>query len=1190
MHNFYYIFFTFLFFGPIQSQTLKINEIVSSNNTVLYDEDEDSPDWIEIYNASSEKIQLLDYGITNDFNDLNKWIFPSIEIQSNEYLLVFASSKNRKEIVSQWDAVITQGDQWQYWVGAQAPAANWKDSGSVMPSWSSGPSGFGYGDNDDNTQISQTSSVYIRKVFEIISPQEIVKILFHIDFDDGYVAYLNGKEFSRKNLGLPGSVLDYNTKATALHEAEIYNGGFPENIFVDLNEFPLSKGKNILAVEVHNYTSNSSDLTCIPFLTIGYKDPQIVNRKPDNRINLPNTFLHTNFKISTSGELIALVDSQGIVVDSVSTGQIPTDKSKGRYLEGEDWKYFNAPSPGKSNSSNGYFGFLSVPKFSIQSGFYSASQKLSVSLSSSDSISIIYFTMDGSEPTTNSSRYTQPIEISSNQVVTAKAYLDGWLPSYSESQTYIFNSQPDIPAIFVTVDPFDFFDADSGIYAKGNNASADFPHFGANFWEDWERPAHFRILEPNGTSYGANSGVKIFGGWSRGMAQKSLSFFARGRYGANAFNYKLFPNSSNNSYESFVLRNSGNDWDRSMLRDGYTVNVVKDVDIEFQNYRPSIVYINGEYWGIQNIREKVSEHFLASKSGVPTSKIDLIAYNGEFENNTEVIHGSKVDYINLLDYLNQNSLTDPVVYNAIENWIDIDDYIKYQVIQIFISNTDWPGNNQKLWRDKRVGGKWRFILYDTDFAFAFVGWLGDMFSHNTLAFALDKNGDGWPNPPWSTFLFRKLMENNSFKNRFINIYCDYLNTIFKSSNLNLELENVRSGIEKYINEHHQRWKLNPNWRAQVNKIKTFNNERPKYAKQHIKSRFQLNSPKYLKVNIEPKYMGSVTLNTVSISGANEWVGEYFPGVPISALAVPRDGYSFSHWKEFPDSSLSISIDVNNVRSLTAVFKLGKNFKNAIVINEVNYNSSNSHDTDDWIELFNSSSGTVNMENWTLRDKDTTHSFIFPSGAIIQPSSYLIIARKPDQFKEHVSTPVQILGPTGFGLSGGGDQIKIYSDLGELVDSVLYDDELPWPVEADGKGFTLELINPSLNNSISYSWVASFLKFGSPGKQNSNYKNLSIDDENSAPQKIALLPSYPNPFNGYINIPFETNIAEPVKISIINLLGQEVKFFNVGNLYPGKHVLKWNARDKNSADLSAGVYIVSLNSGPYSKAHKILYLK
>ena len=910
-------FYLFLLINTIAlSQSLQINEVVSSNSSIFYDEDGDTPDWIEIYNANNTPVDLKDYGLSDDFSERFKWKFPEIVIQPNDYLLILASDKDRNNIVNTWSGEITIGDKWNYWPGTSEPPTNWNTVNFNSSNWNEGVSGFGYGDNDDNTVLNQIISIYIRKTFTIENVNEIGAMLFHLDYDDGYVAYINGKEFSRRNLGPENSATTYNQTATGLHEAEIYQGGFPEQIIVDLSQVPLQTGQNILAIEVHNFSNTSSDLSCIPFLTIGYTSTYENMPEPDARINLPSTYLHSNFKIKSSGETIVLSNNSGAIIDSLFTGLIPTDKSKGRTPQARDWKLFDVPSPGSANPEAGYNGFLSPPVFSIKTGFFNSPQIISLAHSNTDAK--IYFTLDGSVPNENSNQYSSTLTVSSNTPLRARSIQSGWMSSTVETETYLFGEKPDIPIFTLNSDPKDLFDTNSGIYALGSSASASFPYFGANFWQDWEKPAQFEIIDTNGQNYKANAGIKIFGGWSRGNAQKSFSLFARKQYGTSEFDYPIFPKSNIESYESFILRNSGNDWEQTMLRDGYVNSIIELTGVDYQQYRPAIGYINGEYWGIYNMREKISEHFISSHHDVPTDKINLLAYNGGYEDNLETIHGSKNDFLEFIQYISSNDIRKSEVYNVVSDWIDIEEYIKYQIIQIFIDNRDWPGNNVKLWRDDRENGKWRWILYDADYGFAFPKWMNEHRKFNTLDFALETNGPGWPNPPWSTFLFRKLMENSAFKNQFINVYSDYLNTIFLPKNLNDKLESTKKGISKYIDQHHQRWGQGYiDWNSEIDRMKVFGESRAYYAKRHIRSTFNLARHEQVRVSVTPIGSGQVKLNTLVID--NQWSGDYFPGAPISVTAVPRSGYKFKEWKGIPDSLASMNVDVENFTSFEAVF-------------------------------------------------------------------------------------------------------------------------------------------------------------------------------------------------------------------------------------------------------------------------------
>ena len=220
---------------------------------------------------------------------------------------------------------------------------------------------------------------------------------------------------------------------------------------------------------------------------------------------------------------------------------------------------------------------------------------------------------------------------------------------------------------------------------------------------------------------------------------KSLSIFFRSEYGLGEIEYELFQSKDITRFESIVLRNSGNDFTsqgNSMFRDGLMSTLVNDTEIDNNAFQPSVVYLNGEYWGIHNIREKLNEHYVESNSSADSDNIDLIG-NGGGLNHFAAVHGSAEEYNSLLNYATSKPLVFTQFYEEIENMIDIDNYIDYHLAQIYYANTDWPGNNIKIWRSRNQDGKWRWILYDTDFGFGI--WDPNAYTFNTLQFALKDN-------------------------------------------------------------------------------------------------------------------------------------------------------------------------------------------------------------------------------------------------------------------------------------------------------------------------------------------------------------------------------------------------------------------------------------------------------------------
>ena len=318
--------------------------------------------------------------------------------------------------------------------------------------------------------------------------------------------------------------------------------GSPSLFWVDSAEAWVNEGSNVLAIQVHNFNSSSSDLTCIPFFTLGRNSHSGSSPTIAEEIDLPLSILHSNFKISSNGETILMTDSDSVLVDSIYTGILQSDVSIGRINDGENYGLFLEPTPNETNGEESVLGVLNDITFSQESGFYNLAI-LPVSITTSDEDAAIYYTLDGSEPTINSILYTNnPILISENRVLRATSFKANWISSPIKTATFILESgDNNFPTIFLSTNPDNFFDFNTGIYEMGPNASQDYPHFGANFWEDWEKPVFLEVLETDGTYFSAPAGVKIFGGWSRGQSQKSLSLFARSQYGASEFNYRFFP-------------------------------------------------------------------------------------------------------------------------------------------------------------------------------------------------------------------------------------------------------------------------------------------------------------------------------------------------------------------------------------------------------------------------------------------------------------------------------------------------------------------------------------------------------------------------------------------------------------------------------------------------------------------------
>lgn len=889
--------------------------------------------------------------------------------------------------------------------------------------------------------------------------------------------------------------------------------------------------------------------------------------------------LHTNFSISNGNESIYLFNNVGNLIDSVGAILLPENISYGRNMDDiNNWSLFLIPTPGLENNTEAYTSKVEPPEINLSSGFYSSN--LTIEHTNNDPRINTFYTLDGSEPTTDSRNLINPLILDKTTVVKVKSFKTGFLPSETITNTYFVDEESDIKVISLSTSPENLWDENSGIYVLGNNAESEIPFYGANFWEDWEKSATLELFDKNKINQiNVDVDIKIFGGWSRANEQKSLAIFTNK---SGPINFKIFPNLDIENFKSLVLRNSGNDWNSTMMRDGFIHSIADDLDIDHLGFEPSVLFLNGKYWGIHNIREKLNLNYISSHFNVEKQNIDFLELDGE------IIDGTNEDYFELREFISNSDLSNNDNYNIVSNSIDIKSFIDYNILQIYIANTDWPGNNVKYWKDRSETGKWRWILFDTDFGF---GWIyGEDYQHNTLSFTLETNGQDWPNPPWSTLFLRKLLENTNFKNKFISRYADLINTELGSAKLNNKISIMADQIRSEMPNHIQKWNQFSlsNWESNLSVMRRFADSRASYLNEYFREQFGLSGISKINVTLSQPNSGKVQVNTI-IPNLYPWSGNYFNDITLKLIPRPELGYIFTGWSGGVSSSNdTLVLDIKNSLNITANFQ-PKIDHPGVVINEINYNSNSSVDTEDWIELYNNSENLIDLSNWILKDEVDTNIFVFPNSIFILPRDYLVICRDTSSFNNYFNDNIITVGNFEFGLNNSGDLIRLFTDNEVLVDSVRYDDAAPWPVTPDGIGNTLELVNPDLENSSYVNWKSSF-DFGSPGTINTIFSTDVERIEEEKYDEFTLSQNYPNPFNPSTTIkysvPYTINNDETLlQITIFDILGRRVKtLVNEMKTY-GNYEINFNA-----TELTSGIYFYQLKVGEYLKTKKMVLLK
>lgn len=618
--------------------------------------------------------------------------------------------------------------------------------------------------------------------------------------------------------------------------------------------------------------------------------------------------LHVNLKLSSKGETIFLTSKDGkTIFDKVSFESQRIDISYGRFPNGKnDFFYFLKPTPKKSNQeSNNYTGICKNPKLSLNGGFYNKPIIVDIE---KDKNTQVYYSTDGSIPDEKKGKlFTKAIAIDSTTVLRLKSYEAGKIPSTLFSETYFINENFTLPVVSLTTNDLNVFtntDPKINIYK--------------------EKPINIEFFDINKEHiFNTLSGFRMVGKAIRNYPQKSYSIRFRSSYGISNVNYKFFQLKPKSKYFSLLLRNSGNDCAYTMFKDALLHTLVMEkTNIDCQGYQPVVVFINGKYWGISNLREKINKYYVASNhKAVDFENIDMIEWG------SKPIQGNNKHYSKLLSFIKANDLKISTNYDTVKTMIDIDNFIDYQIAEIFYANTDWPMANMKYWRPRTKDGKWRWIMFDTDLAFD-KNKTRCKGHHNTLDYAVGINNCHLPHLTnslyESTILLRKLIANEDFKLKFVNRFCDLMNTIFTSENILAKINELKSGLEPEIDNHIRRWGKNggiPNrasWNSNISKFEIFAQERPDTMRMFINDKFLLGGNKSIEFNISDTQTGKIKINTI-IPDNYPFSGIYFNSLPIEIEAISNEGYKFVKWSD-GDKSNSRKILPKDFDTITAIFE------------------------------------------------------------------------------------------------------------------------------------------------------------------------------------------------------------------------------------------------------------------------------
>lgn len=517
-------------------------------------------------------------------------------------------------------------------------------------------------------------------------------------------------------------------------------------------------------------------------------------------------------------------------------------------------------------------------------------------------------TFDGSEPDSTTPAFTENKIIDTTTVVRCYEFANGEIKQ-KQTETYFINESIGMPVVSISVDPMYVKD-----YLDAEPCKPD-PCFEAKFWEDVEYPTHVEYFaegsEAKEKGFEIDAGISIAGNYSRNQQKKSVSIVMRKKYQNGKLHYPLFETRpENNKFKAFILRNNGNRFVSDYIEDAMATSLLEGTNVDYQRSRQVIVFYNGQYRGIYDMREKLNEHFVETNYGINHNNVDFIKLNGI---DIDLKNGSSKEYEDLMETIkNENYSENEAAYKAIKEKIDINNFIEYMAAEIYYRNEDWPDNNVRAWKSSSTS--WRFIAFDTDIGFG----LGRHIS----GFSNDENIINWAvhggkkknicdidkGNKCFNLIFAKLIQNSTFKQAFINravyLYSSYINSKKVAERVNAIYNSIDA---KQMTRDQKIYTRQSNTNSCGQKfdykgdcLKSWSTTRDQSVRDDIRNYFNLGNDVPISIEIEGK--GRLKLDGAYITQSNTYNWEAFENNPIELEVECYAGAKFQTWENGSKSS------------------------------------------------------------------------------------------------------------------------------------------------------------------------------------------------------------------------------------------------------------------------------------------------
>jgi hypothetical protein len=857
---------------------LVINEGTNRNFSLVYDEDAEASDWVEILNTSADSLDLFGYAINDSAGTNNAFVFNHYWIQPQEHLIVFLSGKDRhystpfQEVLLANDFIPQNGINTHNFT----TPFNWDGSSDLII----------------NTCSYSNTGYTVNSIFnQTYTPYNSTVAAFQ-DGGDGICQATTGEVHNvRPVLQLNGLTIGTNDYLNGNTDYPAPYGNWywasrhqmlitaAELVAAGLTPGPI----NSLAFDVA-----STDPTLYTYFDISMRQV-IMSEMTNFFVGNQGQYFHTNFQCSTAGETIYLFQPDGTQIHSLTLNATEFDVTVGGLPNGSgNYNFLSLASPGATNdSATAVVGQAIAPQLSLPGGVYTTLQQISIFDLNNPSAEI-HYTTDGSEPTLNSTLYNGlPIMIFQSTVVRARAFIIGKLPSDITSSSYLINVNHTTPIVSLMISPDHLFSAD-GIFT--------------NWWLDGERFVQMEYFDStlaHNFVFDRDCSIQVDGGAGGSRSNPQTSFrleMAKSIFDANPVLLPLIPQQPNRAkYSKLYFRNGSNQYLNLPYKDAaQTTMMTGKSHGYYSTMRPASVYINGQYWGLYEMREKLDEEYFKVQDGTSKSSMDILTMSYWYGS---VLRATAGDVNNYWDSYNQILTLNPTDANyisQIDSLYDMEYLSDYIIGETWMGNTDWPYNNIKIYRGDSTQYRWRFATIDLELSLQPNGWTDC--NTNGLEHAMN-NGEGNPyiRAWWQS------LNNNTYRNYFINRYADLMNTAYMPERL-LAVENTFFNLwtPEMPNEY-QRW-ADP-WNVSgwmndyYNRHLQFQNElvcKANTVRSQVETTMSCGPQKNVVFNIEPAQAGLIHLNTITLEDST-WSGIYYTQVPIHLNAQALPGYLFSHW-------------------------------------------------------------------------------------------------------------------------------------------------------------------------------------------------------------------------------------------------------------------------------------------------------